>query len=86
MKHSERLEWTRDGLCKYRVYKSAPCPGVPGYEPRKCDGHWTDEYGSSHSCRECGGSGTVRWWEYIRVPEFDAPKPKKGWTPKWVES
>ena len=82
--HASRLEWTHFGQCRYRIYKKKKCKGTPGYSGG-CQGTYTDDYGSYQSCPECHGSGSIRYPVWIRVPEFDAPKPSKNWVPDWVE-
>jgi hypothetical protein len=82
--HADSLTWDSHGRCSYSVLKEAACEGVPGYSGG-CSGRYTDDYGSSAWCSNCDGSGVVRFWKRIRVPEFDAPKPPKGWVPDWIE-
>lgn len=68
------VEWNRKGLAKAVYSEFAPCPGYGGQQ------HWesyNDEYGSRQSCGQCGGNGTIYVQHYIRVPEYDAPKPPK---------
>lgn len=84
MIHSDRLEWDTKGNCKYRVMKTRKCKGNPGYSGG-CPGRYTDDYGSSEACSQCRGSGTITHWVYIPVPQFNAPKPSKDWSPDWIE-
>lgn len=84
MSYADKLEWSSNGICKYRVMKTRKCTGQPGYSGG-CSGHYEDDYGSSMSCSQCGGSGKITYYVYIPVPAFNAPKPPKGWVPDWIE-
>lgn len=68
------VEWDRKGQAKAVYSEFVPCPGYGG-QP-----HWesyNDEYGSRQSCGQCNGSGEIFTQHYIRVPQYDAPKPPK---------
>lgn len=82
--YSRNLEWDPKGRCKYRVAKKRKCEGTPGLSGG-CSGYYTDDYGTRASCNQCSGNGIIRYWKWIRVPEFDSPRPKDDWVPDWVE-
>lgn len=84
MTHANKIEWNSKGEALYRVLKVRKCTGIPGYSGG-CAGTHRDDYGSLVSCPECGGRGKINYWKFIRVPEFDAPRPADDWTPDWIE-
>lgn len=83
--HISRLQWDRQGRCSYAVHKTRACEGTPGLSGG-CQGTYRDDYGSYQSCPECHGRKIIDYWVYVRVPEFDAPRPKKAWVPDWIET
>lgn len=51
----------------------------PVHKKQKCKDHhaYTDEYGTRQACHICHTTdGVVRWVEYRRRPEYDAPEVK----------
>lgn len=82
--HKGKLMWgERSGKCHYMYLKDYPCDGGQFNE---CQGRYTDDYGMSDWCRNCGGSGTIHVPQYVRVPAFDAPEVPNDWIPDWIRA
>jgi len=68
------VEWNQRGEAKAVYTEFVPCPGTSQYPHQKT---YNDEYGSRVSCSVCNGNNQIFTRHYIRVPEYDAPKPPK---------
>jgi hypothetical protein len=75
------MEWDHNGRAKWRQRSTVPCPGPPGHGG--CIGRYEDDYGSTKWCPTCTyGDGQQVVITWTPCPQFDAPRPPKGWTPE----